>query len=264
LAACLAENQHEGPALGIVWDGTGYGLDGTIWGGELLYGDQANSERIAYLRPFPLLGGDAAVREPRRIALALLYEVEGEAAWAREELAPLRSFTSGERGVLRQMLTRGLHTLPTSSAGRLFDGVAALIGLCQRVSFEGEAAIMLEHAADPAERGAYPIDLAWPLIDWRPTVVAILADLGRGVRPDVISARFHNTMVAAMVAGARRLDPPVVALSGGCFQNRLLTVRAAAALEAAGMPVLLHRLVPPNDGGIALGQLATAAARLRT
>ncbi len=262
MAACLAENQYEGQALGIVWDGTGYGLDGTIWGGEFLLGDMAGFERAAHLRPFPLAGGDAAVREPRRVALALLHELEGPAAWEREGLAAVRSFAPPERAVLRQMLARGVNCLPTSSAGRLFDGVAALLGLCLTASFEGEAAIMLEHAADPHETGDYPIELTDTVVDWRPTVAAILAELGRGVPVGSISARFHNTMAAVMVAQARRLDPPAVALSGGCFQNRLLTERAAAALSAAGHRVLLHRLVPPNDGGVSLGQVAAAAAQL--
>ncbi len=262
-AACLAENQFEGEALGIIWDGTGYGLDGTIWGGECLYGAVAASRRVASLRPFVLPGGDAAVREPRRVALALLYALEGEGAWGRDELEPVRSFTGSEHTVLRQMITRGLNTVPTSSAGRLCDGVAALLGLCQTASFEGEAAIMLEYAADPHERGCYPLELTGELLDWHPTVAALLADLRRGVGVDVISARFHNALVAALVATARRFDPPAVALSGGCFQNRLLTERAAAALEATGRRVLLHRLVPPNDGGISLGQVAAAAAQMR-
>jgi hydrogenase maturation protein HypF len=263
LAAVLAEHQREGEALGVIWDGTGYGLDGTIWGGEFLLGDAAESRRAAHLRPFPLPGGDAAVREPRRVALALLHELEGPAALDRDDLPPLRAFAPNERAVLRRMIERGVNCVPTSSAGRLFDGAAALLGLCQRSSFEGEAAMLLEYAADPYERGAYPVELAGAVLDWRPALAALLADARRGVGVGAISARLHNGLLAAIVAVVRHVAPPAVALSGGCFQNRLLAERAARAVEALGLPVLLHRLVPPNDGGISLGQVAAAAARLR-
>ena len=130
-------------------------------------------------------------------------------------------------------------------------------------SFEGEAASLLEHAADPYERGAYPLALAGKELDWRPTIAALLADLRRGISVAVISARFHTSLVTALVAAVRLFDPPLVVLSGGCFQNRLLTERAASALEATGMRVLLPRLVPPNDGGLSLGQVAAVAAQLR-
>jgi hydrogenase maturation protein HypF len=263
LASVLAEHQHEGQALGVIWDGTGYGPDGTIWGGEFLLGDVADSRRVGHLRPFPLPGGDAAVREPRRSALALLHELDGPAALEHDDLPPLRAFAPAERAVLARMIARGLNCVPTSSAGRLFDGVAALLGLCQRSSYEGEAAMLLEYAADPHERGAYPLELAGAELDWRPALRELLADRRRGVATGVISARFHNGMVAALAEVVRHVAPPAVALSGGCFQNRLLVERAAAAVEGLGLPALLHRLVPPNDGGISLGQVAAAAARLR-
>ena len=263
LAACLAENSISGPALGVTWDGTGYGPDGTVWGGEFLRGDAAGYERVAHLRPFRLPGGDAAVKEPRRVALALLWELYGEAALERTDLAPIRSFRPAELRLLGRMLAQGVNAPITTSAGRLFDGAAALLDLGQQLSFEGQAAMALEFAADPAEAGAYPIDLGGtgPLVlDWQPLIEAILADLARAVDPAVMAARFHNALVEAIVAVAGRVGEARVALTGGCFQNRLLTERAAQRLAQAGHQVLLHRQVPPNDGSICLGQLAVAAA----
>ena len=159
LAACLAENGVDGPALGVTWDGTGYGTDGTIWGGEFLLGDASGFERVAHLRPFRLPGGDAAVKEPRRVALALLWELFGDAALEMDDLAPIRALRRPSASCWRQMLAEGVNAPITTSAGRLFDGVAALIGLHQQVSFEGQAAMALEFAADARETGAYPLPL---------------------------------------------------------------------------------------------------------
>lgn len=269
-AACLAENGCTGPALGVIWDGTGYGRDGTIWGGEFLLGDLADSTRVAHLRPFRLPGGDAAVRQPRRSALALLWELYGPAALDHSDLAPIRGLASAERRLFTQMLERGVNAPLTSSAGRLFDGIAALIGLYPQVSFEGQAAMALEWLTDPSENGEYPIELrpnqtagqSSILIDWCPTVAAIIADLRAGVSSGMIAARFHNTMITTIVRVARHVAVPQLALSGGCFQNRLLLERVVQRLGAAGFTVLLHRQVPPNDGGISLGQVVAAAARL--
>ncbi len=262
LAACLAENGVSGPALGVTWDGTGYGLDGTVWGGEFLLGEATAFTRVAHLRPFRLPGGEAAIKEPRRVALALLWELYGEAALERNDLAAVRSFRLAERRLLAQMLSRGVNSPVTTSVGRLFDGVAALMGLHQQVSFEGQAAMALEFAADPTVHQAYPMPLAGAVLDWRPLVEAVLQDLRQGVSPGVIAARFHNALVEAILAVATIVGERRVALTGGCFQNRLLTERAAQRLSRAGFDVLLHRQVPPNDGGISLGQVAVAAAQL--
>jgi hydrogenase maturation protein HypF len=280
LAACLAENQVSGPALGVTWDGTGYGVDGTVWGGEFLRGDAAGFERVAHLRPFHLPGGDAAVKAPRRAALALLWELYGDAALELDDLPPIRDLRPAERKLLAQMLAKGVNAPVTTSAGRLFDGVAALIGLHGTVSFEGQAAMALEFAAEPCEGGAYPLELvkgerrktpdglAPPgdsgpaVLDWQPLVAAVLADLRRSVARGIIAARFHNALVEAIVAVAEAAGAERVALTGGCFQNRRLTEAAAHRLAQAGFQVLLHRQVPPNDGGISLGQVAVAAARL--
>jgi hydrogenase maturation protein HypF len=284
LAACLAEHGVARQALGVTWDGTGYGSDGTIWGGEFLRGDAAAVERVAHLRPFRLPGGEAAVREPRRVGLALLWELYGEAVFERPDLAELpllQSFTPAEQRTLAHLLRSGLNAPQTSSAGRLFDGVAALLGLHLRVTFEGQAAMALEYLADPAAapEAAYQIDLQQAtgaprafgaitlpaevlLLDWAPLVEALLADLRRGDKPGMITTRFHNALAAAIVAVAYAVGEPCVALAGGCFQNRLLTERTAHGLRAEGFTVLLHRQVPPGDGSISLGQVAAAAAHL--
>jgi hydrogenase maturation protein HypF len=272
LAACLADNGAEGPALGVTWDGAGYGPDGTIWGGEFLTGTAAEATRFARLAPFPLPGGDAAAREPRRSALGLLWGAGGEELLQDTSLAPVRAFTSRERSVLAQALRApGLCPL-TSSAGRLFDGIAALLDLRQRSTFEGQAAMALEWAVDEEERGAYPLPLLerergtstprWEL-EWRPLLQAVLEDLRRGVSTRRMAARFHNALVAGIVSVARLTGERRVALTGGCFLNRRLATRVADRLEGAGYTVLQHRQVPPGDGGIALGQVMVAAARLR-
>jgi hydrogenase maturation protein HypF len=272
LAACLVENGSEGPALGVTWDGTGFGTDRTVWGGELLEGSASGFERVAHLRPFGLPGGEAAIREPRRSALALLWETLGESAMDRDDLAPVRSLAPGEKRVLAGMLGRSVSCPVTTSAGRLFDGVAALLALRQTTSFEGQAAMELEFTADPEERGDYPFEIETSradnartvaVIDWRPLIEAVLEEIARGTAKPVVAARFHNTLAEAIVRVARRIGRDVVALSGGCFQNRLLTERVCEGLRRAGHRVLLHRQVPPGDGGVSLGQIAVAAARLQ-
>ena len=269
LASCLGENGVPGLALGVTWDGTGLGTDGTVWGGEFLAGDASGFSRVAALRPFRLPGGDAAVREPRRVALALLLEVLGEGALERDDLAPVASLTPSERVLLARMLATGTRSPVTTSAGRLFDAAAALVGLHPRAGFEGQAAMALEALADPDERAAYPFPLVPPAsdgapatLDWGPLLLALLEDGARGVSPALRAARFHGALVDGIAAVARRAGLPRVALTGGCFQNRLLFERVRARLATEGFEVLTHRLVPPNDGGIALGQVLVAAAAL--
>ncbi len=264
VAACMAEHGLEGPVLGLAWDGTGYGPDGTIWGGEMLRCDRAGFVRVAHLRRFPLPGGDRAVREPRRSALGLLFAAFGRAV-AGEIAAAW--FAGHESRILLDALERGLNCPRTSSMGRLFDAVAALAGSPTKASFEGQAAMALEFAADAAEPDAYPlpIDHRTPAVaDWQPMLEAVLADLRAGEAAGTVSARFHNALAGLAVAAAERAGCHRVVLTGGCFQNRLLSLRAGRQLEEAGFEVFSHRLVPPGDGGIALGQLYAAAGKTST
>jgi len=275
--SCMAENELEPPVLGVSWDGTGYGLDGTVWGGELFLITDTSSERVAHFRPFRLPGGDAAVKEPRRTALGLLYEMFGEAAFANTSLAPLRAFSPAELAPLQAMLSRRLNSPQTSSAGRLFDAVAALVGLRQQVRYEGQAAMDLEFALEGSEPSpeSYELPLrpnhasrithhAPLLLDWSPTVKAILSDLAHRVPLPLISARFHNALAEAIVAVAKQIAQPRVALSGGCFQNRYLTERTVQRLRESGFRPYWHQRIPPNDGGISLGQVIAALRQNRS
>jgi hydrogenase maturation protein HypF len=262
--ACMAENGLTGPALGIAWDGTGYGLDRTIWGGEFLRMTESGFERVAHLRTFRLPGGEQAIREPRRSAIGLLHAFLGPAAMAMDDLIPVRDFSIEERKVILQALIRNLNCPVTSSVGRLFDAVAALAGLRQVTLFEGQAAMELEWAlAESAADGAYPMTVkegTGPLVlDWEPMIRALLDDLGSGVPLAAVAARFHHGLADSIVAVARRIGERTVLLSGGCFQNRYLTERAVRRLTEAGFSPHWHQRVPPNDGGIALGQLLAAA-----
>ena len=262
VAACMAEHGLQGPVLGFSWDGTGYGPDGTVWGGETLLCEGAAFRRAAHLRTFALPGGDRAAREPRRSALGILFECLG--AQAAEHASAW--FGSSEINTLLSMLSRQVQTPRTSSMGRLFDAVAAICGLPPVISFEGQAAMALEFAADPNEEAAYSLPVRSthpdePLVaDWEPMIRSILADRAAGVPVARISARFHNALAEMATDIARRIAPttlPVV-LTGGCFQNGLLLARVGSRLSAAGFSVYTHHQVPPGDGGIALGQVFLA------
>jgi len=271
LAACLAEHGEAGPAVGAIFDGSGYGEDGTVWGGELLVGGLEDFERVGLLFPVRLPGGDAAVRQPWRMACAWLC-----AAWGEEPALPrgLRGRVKPDRWrQVSELVRSGVASPLTTSAGRLFDAVAALTGVRSEVNYEGQAAIELEALADPGETGAYPLPLGGaeasgvPLvIDPRPTVRDVVRDVERGIPAPRVSARFHNALAAATATGceiaAARSGVDTVVLSGGVFQNRLLLWRTADLLRDAGLRVLLPELLPANDGGISYGQLAVASARL--
>ena len=266
--ACMAENDLPGPLLGVSWDGTGYGLDGTVWGGEFFRVTEAGFERFAHLYPFRLPGGEQAVREPRRAALGLLVECLGEAGLGREDLPPVAAFPVAERALLHRMLVRGINSPLTSSAGRLFDGMAALLGLRLTTAFEGQAAMALEWCADEArtdEVYPFPVAAAGPphLVDWRPMLHAVLADLAAGTPTAVIAGKFHNSLAESILAVAQLAGEAKVVLTGGCFQNRILTERTVHRLAAAGFAPYWHQRVPPNDGGIALGQILAAARAAR-
>lgn len=297
--SCMLDHQLAPPVLGISWDGTGYGLDGMIWGGEFLHVTEIACERAACLRPFPLPGGDAAVKEPRRSALGLLYALYGDDVFddaGTHDRAPLPTddaFTSAERRVLKMMLQKQINTPVTSSMGRLFDAVAALLGLCQTTSFEGHAAMLLEFAAGESplipqpllpqgEKGrnptstngahggvslriddVYDFDLVSQsdgaaMVDWSPMVTRILDDLRHGVPVERIAARFHHTLAEIIVAAAKEVGEQRVLLTGGCFQNVYLSECTIRRLREVGFEPYWHHHIPPNDGGIAYGQVAAA------
>lgn len=273
VASCMAENDLPNEkVIGIALDGTGFGPDGTVWGGEILLADYSGYERAAHFRSVPMPGGDAAAREPWRMAVAYL-----EAGGTRQEARiPLLSQIDPERiRTVREMIAKGINCPRTSSCGRLFDAVAALIELRTVNAFEGQAAMELEQIANENEEGRYRFTLdagSIRNIDFSPMIADILEDVGRDVPATVIAARFHNTLVEALVGSCASILSDArytmrdarVCLSGGCFQNALLTGRLKKQLEAEGFAVYTHSLVPPNDGGIALGQAVVAAHRHRT
>jgi hydrogenase maturation protein HypF len=258
--SCMAENELDGPVLGVSWDGTGYGLDGTIWGGEFLLATRENFRRVAHLRTFRLPGGEQAIKEPRRSALGALYELYGDELFAMKELESVRAFSERELEILRTMLQKNLNSPVTSSAGRLFDAVASLVGLRQISRFEGQAAMELEFALHRIETDeGYEFSLSEETLDWGPMMSALLSDVRKSISVGKIAAKFHNTLVEMIVAVARRVGEERVVLTGGCFQNKYLTERAIARLREEGFRVYWHQRIPPNDGGIALGQIVAAA-----
>jgi hydrogenase maturation protein HypF len=261
--ALMAENRLEPPFLGVAWDGTGLGPDGTVWGGEFIAVHPDGWRRIAHLRTFPLPGGDVVALEPRRSALGAMYEALGEGAFGPAGKPVTERFGGQELGIIRTMLANSVNTPRASSAGRLFDAFSCLSGLGDKAAFEGAPAMALEYASAgfPGEP-AYPFRLGGgdPLVvDWEPALRAALADLEAAAPAGVVGARFHGMLASAVSAVAVRVGIPRVGLSGGCFQSRLLTEGVSALLGAAGFTVFTAQRVPPNDGGIALGQLYAAA-----
>ena len=263
IASCMAENHLRGKVIGVALDGTGFGSDGRIWGGEFLVADLAGFKRRAHLRNVLLPGGNAAVRQPWRMALSYLRDTFGE------QMPPgldcFRGIAEKQLELVDRMVAQRLQTVETSSAGRLFDAVAALVGLGAEVTFEGQAAIALEAAAANGidERYGFEIQEGEPaVLDFRPMIAAIVRDLASGKRTGEISALFHNTLCAAIVETCCRIRESDglhrICLSGGTFQNFYLLGRIVAELRSRGFGVFLHAMVPANDGGIALGQAVIA------
>ncbi|PZS07657.1 MAG: carbamoyltransferase HypF [Solirubrobacterales bacterium] len=268
LAACLAEHGEPGPALGAIFDGTGYGTDGTVWGGELLIGDLAGFERVGKLAPVALPGGERAIKQPWRMACSWL-----SAGVSSEPELPAALSGDVEQRAWDQvsgLVATGLRSPQTTSMGRLFDAVAALSGIRAQVNYEGQAAIELEAACDPGERGRYPIRVEETgellVIDPRETIRSVAADACAGVAVGVIASRFHATVCHATVEACTRAASAhgleLVILSGGVFQNRRLLQSVAEGLHGAGLRVMIPERLPMNDGGISYGQAAVAAARL--
>ena len=260
IASCMAENEIEPPALGVSWDGTGLGTDNTIWGGEFLLVENGDFKRVAHLRTFLLPGGDAAIKEPRRSALGLLHEVLGAELWKEADL--MKWFSTAEITTLRGMLEKKINAPRTSSAGRLFDGVAALLCLSERSTFEGQAAMELEFALRSEVDDAYALELKKDgMLDWAPMILAIIDDLRRDESIGMIAAKFYNALSDSIVVVAQRIGQAKVVLSGGCFQNRYLTERSITKLRAANFRPYWHQRIPPNDGGISLGQIVATQWR---
>lgn len=267
LAACLFDHGLEETVIGVTFDGTGYGSDGRVWGGEFLTGDFTGFDRWAHLAYLPLPSGSRAIKEPWRMGVQYLYETFGEEMGSLP--LPFVKTLPENWPLLLRAVRRGVNAPFTSSCGRLFDGVAAVVlGLYGQVAFEGEAAIKLEQAAAPEEEGDYPFtitgDVPWQ-VDWRPLWQALVEDLGKGVRKEIASARFHNTLAKIIRQVALRISRETgikkVALTGGVFQNRFLRQRAAASLTQAGLEVLLHRRLFPSDRSVSVGQAMIALAK---
>jgi hydrogenase maturation protein HypF len=287
LAACLAEHAETGPAIGAIFDGTGYGTDATLWGGEILLGDLSGFERVGHLWPVRMPGGAAAIREPWRMACAWLAEVHGPSPALPAQLAGTVDLARWE--AVGALLRSGTASPLTTSIGRLCDAMAALCGLRSRVRYEGQAAIELEMAADTDEEASYPLPVlrrdplaagsasgneagigrvagnGGLLLDARELIRAVCADLDSRVAVGTVAARFHNGLadatVAACAVAAERHRVGLIVLSGGVFQNVWLLERTAAGLARLGLRVLIPERLPPNDGGVSFGQAAIAVAR---
>ncbi len=272
IASVTAECGHGDPVIGIAFDGTGYGSDGKIWGGEVLLADWTGFERLAHLSYVPMPGGAAAIRRPARMAVGALSALK---LLEHPGAVALRSrLSDGEERLLLQMADRNVNSPLTSSMGRLFDAVAAIVGVRDDAAYEGEAAIELEAAADRSERGSYDFALAAPepggplLIDQRPVLLGVLDDVEAGIPPGVISMRFHQAVVRGIVkvvsALAERTDTRSVALAGGVFMNRIVFAGAVEELTRAGFRPLTHAKLPLNDGAVSFGQATIARARRHT
>jgi hydrogenase maturation protein HypF len=268
LAACLAEHGQSGEAVGAIFDGAGHGTDGTVWGGELLWGGLEGFGRDGSLLAVRLPGGDAAVRQPWRMACSWLVTAGDD--HPRPPAALARAVDPRSWDSVAGLARTGFSSPPTTSVGRLFDAVAALCGVRTQVTYEGQAAIELEAACDQSERGAYPLEVLQAdgglVLDPRETIRALVSELSRGVAVPLVAARFHNALAAATAAACglacERRRTRTVVLSGGVFQNRRLLETTASRLAEAGLRPLVSERLPPNDGAIAYGQAAVAAARL--
>ena len=259
ILSCLVDNQLEPPVLGIAWNGTGYGADHTLWGGEFIHVTQTNWQRIAYFQPFKLLGGEKSVKEPKRIALSLLAQLNINLL----ENLPVtlkNQFTKSELILFKNILAKNLNCPLTSSVGRLFDGISSILGICHQVSFEGQAAIALEFATLETKTDEfYDFSLTQnKIIQWQPMLRAILEDLNHNIPINFISAKFHNTLVEIIVAIAKLVGEKKVVLTGGCFQNLYLIEKAINRLKIENFVPYWHHQIPSNDGGISVGQILGA------
>ncbi|HUV45969.1 MAG TPA: carbamoyltransferase HypF, partial [Dehalococcoidia bacterium] len=268
IVSCLVENEVDGLVIGVAFDGTGYGTDGTIWGGEFLLADWRSFQRAGHLEYVPLPGGEAAIKKPYRMALSYLYTLLGE-DFSLEGLS-FSKLNPTELEIVKQQLKRGINCPLTSSAGRLFDAVSALVGVREEIDYEAQAAIELEmlvpNEVDKFGANCYPFSIVehqgMKVVKLGELFFTVTKDVKNQVPVPIISLKFHNTMaqVIARVCKliARESGITQVVLSGGVFQNRLLLKLATTALQREGFKVLTHHLVPCNDGGVSLGQAVIA------
>ncbi len=267
IAACMVEHKINEPVIGVAFDGAGYGPDGTVWGGEFFLADYSSCQRVAHIRQYRMPGGEEAIRNPIRMALSYIvtdFELKADSYYG----SLFRAIPPDESGILQQMIKNGFRSPLTSSCGRLFDAVAALLGICDTISYEGQAAIRLQSLSKSGENATYPFDIAQgdglKVISFSPMIRKIIADLKSGKEKAVISAMFHNTIAASVAEMCNQIRSSEgitkVVLSGGVFQNDMLLALTEENLKKAGFEVYSHQKVPPNDGGIALGQAAIAIA----
>jgi hydrogenase maturation protein HypF len=267
VAACMTDNGLDGsdPVIGVAFDGTGYGDDGAIWGGEFMVADYSDYKRKIHLKYFPLPGGDAAIKRPARTALALLWSLGLE--WD-DKLGPVQELCYEDRMALRIQLERGLNTPQTSSVGRLFDAAAALAGVRQRVNYEAQAAIEFESALDKNEMSSYRFEIQNGIVNVRPVIEALVADVHSGSSIPIISARFHNAITEMVRQACQQIRNETglkeIVLSGGVWQNIILLERALRRLQVDGFNIHIHRQVPANDGGLSLGQALVGAVRSKS
>ena len=259
IVACRLENQIDGDALGVSWDGTGYGLDKTVWGGEFFISSDYSFEHAAQFKKFKLPGGEKAIKEPRRSLAGLLFEISGISFVNEFSDLIEGKFNSAEAGLILNMLSKNINSPLTSSAGRIFDAVSSLLGICSKSSYEGQAAMLLEFKADWNEYGSYNFEIIEEeklVINWQPVIIELINDLRKNLSVENIAAKFHNTLSNIILAVANHFNKKKIILSGGCFQNALLTERTIDLLQKEGCRVYWHQRIPPNDGCISLGQIA--------
>jgi hydrogenase maturation protein HypF len=271
IVSCMAENQIDGDVIGLAMDGTGFGLDGNAWGGEFLGANETEFKRLGHLQYFVLPGGEKAIHEPWRIGVSLLYSAYGQ-SWP-DIAAQLGILPAGmDSKVLSKIIEKKINSPLTSGLGRLFDGVAAIIGVRKTVSFEGQAAMELEGQSDRETAEPFPFVISEDkencfIFDISSTIRAIVNDLLAGKNKKEISSSFHRTLAVAFAAMCERIREKTgidkVCLSGGCFQNKILLEDSISLLEKTGFVVYHHKQVPTNDGGIALGQAVIAGAMAR-
>lgn len=269
ILSCITENEVEGDILGVSWDGTGYGTDGTIWGGEFLKVNRKSFKRFAHLRQFRLPGGEIAIKEIWRTAAGLLFDIYGEEILSDRSISSFRDIPDSKLYLLKKMLEKNINSPVTSSAGRLFDAVASITGTSSYSHFEGQAAMQVEFSAKLLNSNeAYPFRILENaagteteyILDWEPMVKGILNDVKNKMETGFITGKFHNTLTDMIVETVKRSGDKKVVLSGGCFQNQYLLERTVNYLTDNGFSIYWHQRVPTNDGGISLGQI-TAAIR---